>query len=112
MKACGIIETLTTTKAVNIQQTYTGKEQLSFYVISIKQIPDIQQFWNKYGAQLSDLALVAKRFSSMQATSCSGEPSFSVSGYINRKNRCSLSPSALRFSMCLKKLYELARNNV
>ena len=112
LKTCGIKETITATKIVNIQQTYAVKEQLSFYVTNVKKIPDFQKFWNKYGEQLPDLERLVKHFSSMQATSCSSESSFSISGYINRKNRCSLSPSALRFSMCLKNHYELARSKV
>ena len=37
LKICGIKETITATKIVNIQQTYTVKEQLSFYVTNVKK---------------------------------------------------------------------------
>ena len=102
LKTCGIKETITATKIVNIQQKYAVKEQLSFYVTNVKKIPDFQKFWNKYGEQLPDLKRLVKHFSSMQATYCSSESSFSISGYINRENRYSLSPSALRFSVFKK----------
>ncbi|CAF3355420.1 unnamed protein product [Rotaria socialis] len=110
-QTCGINETVTTTP-MNIQSVYSIKEQMSFYVTKAKQMPNFQQFWTHFGAELPDLARVAKYFSSMQVTSYSSESSFSMSGYINRKNRCSLSSSALRFSMCLKKQYEQTKMKI
>ncbi|CAM4892820.1 unnamed protein product [Rotaria socialis] len=111
LQTCGINETVTTTP-MNIQSVYSIKEQMSFYVTKAKQMPNFQQFWTHFGAELPDLARVAKYFSSMQVTSYSSESSFSMSGYINRKNRCSLSSSALRFSMCLKKQYEQTKMKI
>ncbi|CAF2033783.1 unnamed protein product [Rotaria magnacalcarata] len=106
LKTCGIQELIKTTEAVKIKEEYTVKEQVAFYVANVKSLPNFETFWTKYGEQLPDLVSLVKHYSCMQSTSVSSESAFSISGYINRKTRCSLSSAALRFSMCLKKPYE------
>ncbi|CAF4253720.1 unnamed protein product, partial [Rotaria magnacalcarata] len=106
LKTCGIQELIKTTEAVKIKEEYTVKEQVAFYVANVKSLPNFETFWTKYGEQLPDLVSLVKHYSCMQSTSVSRESAFSISGYINRKTRCSLSSAALRFSMCLKKPYE------
>ena len=43
----------------------------------------------------------------MPATSVASESSFSIAGYINRKERSSLSSSQLRMTMCTKDFYKI-----
>lgn len=106
LKTCGVQETAIPTASVTIQDDISVREQTSFYMANVKNIPHFETFWTRYGTQLPDLVSVLKCYSCMQCSSVPCESSFSISGYIDRKQRCSLSASTIRYSMCLKNQYD------
>ena len=57
--------------------------------------------------KIPQLALLAKKLNIISASSVPSESQFSIAGYINRKERSSLSTANFRYSMCLKDKYKL-----
>ena len=68
-----------------------------------KQAQEFETFWNEKQTLLPILSSLVRRFSIIPATSVASESAFSLAGYINRKQRCSLSPTTIRYLMVLKK---------
>jgi len=111
LKTYGAQETVEVTASAKVKDNVSVKEQISIYMLNVKSVPHLETFWTRYGTQLPDLLAVLKYYSCMQCSSVAFESSFSVSGYINRKQRCSLSSSAILYSMCLKNQYENKHND-
>lgn len=59
-------------------------------------------FWQEHGKGLPKLAAMARKYLSICATSVPSESAFSVSNYVLRKNRLSLTSKNVMFSMFLK----------
>jgi hypothetical protein len=59
-------------------------------------------FWQEHGKGLPKLAALARKYLSICATSVPSESAFSVSNYVLRKNRLSLTSKNVMFSMFLK----------
>ena len=91
-----------TQKQDNILRSLSIKEELSMYVSTYKQSKDFESFWNEKQNMLPTLSLLVRRYSIIPATSVASESAFSVAGYIQRKQRASLSPTTLRYLMLLK----------
>ena len=79
------------------------KEEISIYVSKCKASSDWQGFWNDQQRSMPLLASFVRRYGIIPATSVASESAFSVAGYLQRKQRSSLSPSTLRYLMVLKK---------
>ena len=60
------------------------------------------QYWNSNKDRLPILSSFVRHYNIMCATSIDCESAFSIAGFIHRKNRSSLAPSALRYSMVLR----------
>lgn len=80
----------------------TIQQEIATYTSSTKESADFEQYWKKHHRQLPRLAGLARRFCIMTATSVASECAFSIAGYVQRKQRSSLSPAALRYSMVLR----------
>ena len=65
------------------------------------------EFWLTHHAKLPQLSSLVKRINIIPASSVPSESKFSIAGYINRKERSSLSTSNLRYSMCLNDKHKL-----
>ncbi|CAF4960902.1 unnamed protein product, partial [Rotaria sp. Silwood1] len=79
------------------------KEEFSMYMSTYKQSTDFETFWNQKQYMLPILTSFVRRYSIIPATSVASESAFSVAGYVQRKQRSSLSPTTLRYLMLLKK---------
>jgi hypothetical protein len=88
--------TPTTTKSFNVQQ------EIGYYISSIDKETDFQEYWNKNQYYLPILSRLVRHYCVIPMTSISSESAFSVAGYVQRKHRCSLSATTLRYSMLLR----------
>ena len=68
---------------------------------------DFSSFWLQHCERFPRLFRVAQRVNIIPATSVPSESVFSVAGYIQRKQRTSLSSKSLRYLMVLKESYRL-----
>jgi hypothetical protein len=94
-----IQEIMELTASVKIKDDIFVKEQISIYMANVKNVPHFGICWTTYGIQLRDLISVLKYYSCLQCNSVPCESSFSVSSCINRKQHCSLSSPAIRYSI-------------
>ena len=69
LKTCGVQETAIPTASVTIKDDMSVREQISFYMSNVKNIPHFETFWARYGTQLPDLVSVLKYYSCMQCSS-------------------------------------------
>lgn len=94
----------TTSKALPIAQTatLTIQQEIGSYISSIDGTTDFHMFWKNNQHKLPGLAFLVRRFCIMPVTSVASESAFSVAGYVQRKQRSSLAPSTLRYSMLLR----------
>jgi hypothetical protein len=81
----------------------TIKQELSLYLSSCKQTDEFEKFWDEKQHILPTLFSFVCRYSIIPATSVASESAFSIAGYIDRKQRSSLSSTTLRYLMLLKK---------
>jgi hypothetical protein len=77
-------------------------EEISFFIKAVHSAYDFQRFWITHQATLPRLTILVRRFNICPATSVASESTFSVAGYLQRKQRASLSSSAMRYSIVLK----------
>ncbi|CAF1189192.1 unnamed protein product [Rotaria sp. Silwood1] len=96
--ACGF-EPQTTT---SIFKPSTIKEELAQYVTTISSYQSFSQYWYEKKDCLPILSSIVRKYNIMCSTSIDCESSFSIAGFVQRKNRSSLSPSTLRYSMLLR----------
>jgi len=73
----------------------------------LSTIPKVQynscsSFWQINGQGMPQLALLARKYLSMSASSVPSESTFSVSNYLLRKNRLALTSKNIRLTMFLK----------
>ena len=80
----------------------TLKQEFSLYVSTSKPMEDFQTYWNEKQSALPILSSYARRYNCIPTTSVASESAFSVAGYIDRKQRASLSTTTLRYLMLLK----------
>ena len=92
-------------QAAQTPNTLTLKEELSLYLSKCKASNDFDTFWKENQTSMPLLASFVRRYGIIPATSVASESAFSVAGYVNRKQRSSLSPSTLRYLMVLKKSF-------
>ncbi len=80
----------------------TLKQEFSVYITTSKSLKDFKTYWDEKKALLPILSSYARRYNCIPTTSVASESAFSVAGYIDRKQRASLSTTTLRYLMLLK----------
>ncbi|CAF0817450.1 unnamed protein product [Rotaria sordida] len=83
---------------------FTLKQEFSFHISTSTSTSskDFQTYWNENKTRLPILASYARRYNCAPSTSAASESAFSVAGYVDRKQRASLSTTTLRYLMLLK----------
>jgi hypothetical protein len=84
------------------KKVFTVQQEIGYYISSIERETEFQEYWNKNQHYLPLLSRLARHYCIMPITSVASESAFSIAGYIQRKQRCSLSPTTLRYSMLLR----------
>ena len=85
----------------NSNSSRSIKEEIIFYINKVKNPIRFQDFWIENESEIPHLANLVRSFNIRPVTSVASESLFSMAGYVNRKQRCSLSPDMLRYSMLL-----------
>jgi hypothetical protein len=80
----------------------TLKQEFSLHVSASTSATDFKTYWNDNKNRLPILSSYSRRYNCVPATSAASESAFSVAGYIDRKQRASLSTTTLRYQMLLK----------
>ncbi|CAF2210409.1 unnamed protein product, partial [Rotaria magnacalcarata] len=83
---------------------YTVQQEIGYYISSIDKETDFQEYWNKNQNCLPILSRMVRHYCIIPITSVASESAFSIAGYVQRKQRCSLSATTLRYSMLLRNL--------
>ncbi|CAF1298723.1 unnamed protein product [Adineta steineri] len=83
-------------------KAFTLKQEFSYHISSSTSCEDFQTYWNENKNRLPILSSYARRYNCVPTTSTASESAFSVAGYIDRKQRASLSTTTLRYLMLLK----------
>lgn len=102
-------ETNAVPTGISTTKAYTISEEIGYYISSIQRESSFASFWTGQHLKLPLMAAVAHRISNIPATSVPSESSFSVAGYIARKQRSCLSSDAIRYSLVLKDRHRLKR---
>ena len=76
--------------------------EILLFTNKIKKHTSFQDFWVKHRASFPRLVYLVHRYFIIPATSVASESAFSISGYIARKQRLSLSSKTLRHLLVLK----------
>lgn len=92
------------------QQTLSIDEEIGYYISSINVQQNIKfaNFWSSHEKRLPVMSSVVRRISIIPASSVPCESTFSIAGYLRRKERCSLSSQAMRYSLVLKDRHKLS----
>ncbi|CAF4810968.1 unnamed protein product, partial [Rotaria magnacalcarata] len=100
------------TCGIKLQATSTAfkpstiKEEIAQYVATVNLYQTFSQYWYANKDRLPILSSFVRQYNIMCATSIDCESSFSIAGFLHRKNRSSLAPSTLRYSMILREQVE------
>lgn len=94
--------TMPSTSTSSTIKTLTIDEELSRYIVKATSGGDFQPFWNTHQSLFPRLAQLVRRYGIVPATSIASEAAFSIAGFMQRKQRSSLSPLTLQYSMVLK----------
>ena len=97
-----LTDTISTSKKHIKSTSLTLKQEFSVYVSTSKSSRDFQSYWNDKKGALPILSTFTRRYNCIPATSVASESAFSVAGYVDHKQRASLSPKTLRYLMLLK----------
>ena len=99
-------------KKQTIKQEIIRFRQFMKENFSVEDIFEI--FWQKHSEELPSLSKIMGKFNIIPATSVASESSFSIAGFIQRKQRSSMSSEMLKCSIvlknCKKNLMNLKRN--
>jgi hypothetical protein len=87
---------------VNKMSSWTLEQELGYYATTSTSKQTFDSYWDTYQNKLPLLAALIRRLCSSTASSVASEASFSSANYIQRKQRSSLSPSNLCYSMLLR----------
>ncbi|CAF1442662.1 unnamed protein product [Rotaria sordida] len=88
--------------STNIRSNRTVKEEIAYYIDKVKNCTIFEEFWRTHQIELPCLSVLVRSFNIRLATSVPSESLFSVAAYVNRKQRSSMFPNALRCSMILR----------
>ena len=98
-RVCGL---KSTTDSSTGSRRLTIDEEISFYIKAVHTADEFQFFWKHHQSTLPRLSNLVRRYNICPATSVASESTFSIAGYLNRKQRSSLSSTAMRYSIVLK----------
>ena len=106
---CGCTNESKTGSAQLQEKTLSIDEEIGLYISSIGTYQNIKfsSFWSNHEKRLPIMSSVARRISIIPASSVPCESTFSVAGYLRRKERYSLSSQAMRYSLVLKDHHKL-----
>ncbi|CAF2075590.1 unnamed protein product [Rotaria magnacalcarata] len=96
------------TCGIKLQATSTSfkpstiKEEITQYVVTINLYQTFNQYWYANKDRLPIFSSFVRQYNIMCATSIDYESSFNIADFLHHKNRSSLSPSTLRYSMILR----------
>lgn len=93
-------------RSTNNYKQLSFKEEICHYMSTVRTVPPgttLSQYWCQNEMFLPNLSKLVKYYNCTPCTSVPSESAFSVAGYIQRKTRMSLSSTALRYSMVLRK---------
>jgi hypothetical protein len=96
--------------STNMRQSrlLTIEDELTLFTQAIQSFKgNFSSFWLQYRERFSRLYRVAQRVNIIPATSVPSESVFSISGFVARKQRTSLSSTSLRHLMVLKESHRL-----
>ena len=96
---CGIICSVT---APNGKKTLTIHQEIAKLSSIPKDEYDYAAFWREYGNVMPNLAVLARKYLTISATSVPSESAFSVSNHVLRKNRLALTSRNVKYTMFLK----------
>ncbi|CAF3879758.1 unnamed protein product, partial [Rotaria magnacalcarata] len=107
---CGCSDESTIASAQSQEKALSIDEEIGLYISSINSYQNIKfsNFWSIHEKQLSVMSCVVRRISIIPASPVPCESTFSVAGYIRRKERYSLSSQAMRYSIVLKDRHKLS----
>ncbi|CAF4047465.1 unnamed protein product [Rotaria magnacalcarata] len=99
---CGIETSLATSPSVG--NSLSIDEEIGYYISSINTNPEMKfsRFWTENEKKLPIMSAIVRRTNIIPATSVPCESMFSIAGYVRRKERCSLSSRAIKYSLVLK----------
>jgi len=97
---CGL--NLTSVNSTNTSSTRTITEELAYYINKVKIDTTFEEFWQNHHMELPSLSILVRSFNIRPMSSVPSESLFSVASYINRKQRSSMSPEAVRYSVILR----------
>ncbi|CAF1093306.1 unnamed protein product, partial [Didymodactylos carnosus] len=97
---CGraLLSSSATTKA----KRFTIKQEIGHYVSTIKADTKFETYWNENQQRFPQMATLVRHYNCIPATSVASKSSFSVAGYVQRKQRAVLAPATLRYTMVLR----------
>ncbi len=101
--SCGLsIRKSSTTKTNLALKPSAIKEEIARYIANHADYNSFTEYWEKNQYQLPILTSIVRKYNIMCATSIECESAFSIAGHVQRKNRSSLAPTTLRYSMVLR----------
>ena len=100
LTGCGFDSTAIS--STNTYVTRTIREELAYYIDKVKNYMAFEEFWRTFQLELPCLTSLVRCFNIRPSSSVPSESLFSVAAYINQKQRCSLSPETLMYSMILR----------
>ncbi len=101
LQKCGLDSTTPLT-ATNTRRRRTAKEEIAFYVDRVQGKHSFEQFWNRYKNDIPGMMDLVQSYNIRPATSVPSEQLFSVANYVQRKQRSSLAPKTLKYTMLLR----------
>jgi hypothetical protein len=89
-------------KKIRNRKVKTIREEIAFFSTKCLAKLDFQTFWKSYSNEIPRLANLNRRFNSIPATSVASESTFSIAGFISRKERSGICSSNLKYSIILR----------
>ena len=87
-------------------RTPTVQQEIARMISVSKNDQDFCIFWQKHESTMPLLAVQARKYLAISATSVPSERVFSISNYVLRKNRMSLTSKNLKYCMFLKDRFD------
>jgi hAT family C-terminal dimerisation region len=88
--------------AGDLRWSLTIQQELARMVSLSKDNQEFSLFWQQHHSTMPLLAVQASKYLAISATSVPSESALSISSYVLRKNRLSLTSKNLKYSMFLK----------
>jgi len=89
-------------KKIRSKRVKTIKEEIAFFLTNSLAKLDFQTFWKSYSYEIPRLANLNRRLNTIPATSVASESTFSIAGFIIRKERSGMCSRNLKYSLILR----------